>query len=105
MYADNPEPTWWSRDYLSPRLMHGFVSKANSSRSITRTSPLNAIVMQRLYRCAPPIRWIFIPDKKYVMTRNLEDFFYNSLLRAWDHVHKGLGHGVPTCEEEYLRHH
>ena len=46
-----------------------------------------------------------MPDKKYVMTRNWEDKFFNSLLRAWEHVHKGLGHGVPTCEEEYLRQH
>ena len=69
--------------------------------------------MQRLYRCTPSmgglwsdsIRWIFILDNKHVKTRNWEDNFFNSLLRAWEHVHRGLGHGVPTCEDEYLRQH
>ena len=46
-----------------------------------------------------------MPDKKYVMTRNWEDKFFNSLLRAWEHVHQGLGHGVPTYDKEYLRQH
>ena len=39
------------------------------------------------------------------MTWNWEDKFFNSLLRASEHVHKGLGHGVPTCDEQYLRQH
>ena len=74
-------------------------------------APWKQLLMQRLYSCAPPmgglwadsIRWIFIPDKKHVMSRNWEDKFFNGLLRAWEHVHKGLEHGVPTCEAEYLR--
>ena len=74
-------------------------------------TPWKQFFMQRLYHCAPPmsglwsdsIRWILIPEKKYLMTRNWEEFFFNSLLRAYEHVLKGLGHGVPTCEEEYLR--
>ena len=39
------------------------------------------------------------------MTRNWEDIFFNNLLRAWEYIYKGLGHGIPTCEEEYLRKH
>ena len=47
-------------------------------------APWKQLLMQRLYRCASPmgglwadtIRWIFIPDKKHVMTRNWEDKFF-----------------------------
>ena len=76
-------------------------------------APWKQLLKQRLYRCAPPmgglwsdsIRWIFIPDKRYVMTRHWEDKFFNGILRAWEHVHQGLGYDAPTCEEEYLRQH
>ena len=76
-------------------------------------APWKHLLMQRLYKCAPTtggswgdhVRWIFLPNKKYAMSRNWEDKFFNGLLRAWTHVQKGLGYDVPTSEEEYLQQH
>ena len=71
------------------------------------------MLAQRLYRCSPhtggswkdSLRWIFVPDTKYVTSRAWEDKFFNSLLRAWAHIKTGLHQVLPTCEEEYLQQH
>ena len=76
-------------------------------------APWKQLLMQRLYKCAPTtggswgdhVRWIFLPNKKYAMSRNWEDKIFNGLLRAWTKVQKVLGYDVPTSEEEYLQQH
>ena len=93
------DPADQSRAMLGKFVVRGF---------LPGVEPWKELLAQRLQARVPPaggtwepeLRWIFIEMRRIGLSREWEDRFALSILRAWELLRPGLSQHPPSCDEE-----